>query len=156
MWPLCTQISPKCESPHWPFVSGFAIITLTPGKSFPLSIRQRLCGLPLSTRLTWKKKLSSKLGSRYTWHVSCHLSIGHCPLTSQTVIYQVTGSKQSDVHLKLYRKGFIYLEEILHLLYSEIQINENSKIRQYKNSKNSKIWKIEHAKIRKYQKTKDS
>ena len=25
--------SPRCESPHWPFVSGFAITTLTPGSN---------------------------------------------------------------------------------------------------------------------------
>lgn len=47
-----------------PFDSGLAIITLTPGKSFPLSIRQRLWGLPLSTKLTLSFR--SALRSTYT------------------------------------------------------------------------------------------
>lgn len=28
-----TQISPRCESAHWPRVSGFAMATCTPGRS---------------------------------------------------------------------------------------------------------------------------
>lgn len=47
-----THISPKCESPHCPLVSGLAIITFTPGSSLPDSMRQRECGLPLSTNDT--------------------------------------------------------------------------------------------------------
>ena len=47
-----TQISPKCDSPHCPLVSGLAIMTLTPGRSFPDSTRQSELGAPRSTKAT--------------------------------------------------------------------------------------------------------
>jgi len=46
------RTSPRWESPHWPLVSGFAMITFTPGSSFPDSITHSEWGLPLSTRDT--------------------------------------------------------------------------------------------------------
>lgn len=56
--------SPRCESPHCPFVSGLAITTLTPGRSFPDSIKHKLWGAPLSTNVTLS--LRRALMSAYT------------------------------------------------------------------------------------------
>lgn len=35
-----TQISPRCESAHWPRVSGFAMATCTPGKSYRMKKKE--------------------------------------------------------------------------------------------------------------------
>jgi hypothetical protein len=63
-WNLRVHTSPRCESPHWPLVSGLAMMTLTPGRSFPDSMRQRECGLPLSTKDT--RSLRKARRSTYT------------------------------------------------------------------------------------------
>ena len=47
-----THISPKCESPHCPFVSGLAIITFTPGNNLPDSTKHSELGAPRSTSAT--------------------------------------------------------------------------------------------------------
>lgn len=69
---LLTQISPKCESPQWPLVSGFAMITLTPGSSLPDSIRHSELGAPRSTNAT--RLLRSALRSTYTCALSAELA----------------------------------------------------------------------------------
>jgi hypothetical protein len=63
-WNLHVHTSPRCESPHWPLVSGLAMMTLTPGRSFPDSMRQREWGLPLSTNET--RSLRNARRSTYT------------------------------------------------------------------------------------------
>lgn len=62
-----TQISPKWESPHCPFVSGFAIITFTPGNNLPDSTMHKEFGAPRSTKAT--RLFRNALKSTYTYTI---------------------------------------------------------------------------------------
>jgi hypothetical protein len=63
-WSVHVHSSPRCKSPHWPLVSGFEMMTLTVGRSFPYFMRQKEFGLLLSTKDAWS--LCNACRSTYT------------------------------------------------------------------------------------------